>query len=71
MRSFIARIAAVVAGAIITFLAGALGLEVTEEAAVALTEGLTLIGVAVYFLGYAVVHRLISRYTNPMDAART
>lgn len=69
MRAVIGRIAAVLAGAIITFLAGALGVEVTEQAHIALTEGLTMIGMFVWLLAYAVAHRLISRRINPSDSA--
>jgi hypothetical protein len=69
MRAIIGRVAAVIAGAIVTFLAGTLGLEVTEGAATFLVEGITAIGMFVWLLAYALVHRLISRRINPTDAA--
>lgn len=70
MRAIIGRVAAVLAGGILTALAGWLGVEVTDDARVALTEAITGVGMVVWLLGYAVVHRLINRRLNPTDAAK-
>lgn len=70
MRPFIARIVAAISGGIVAFLAGTLGLPVSEEAATFIREGITALGMAVWLVGYAVVHRLISRVTNPNDVAK-
>lgn len=74
MNVFIARIAAAVASAVVVWVIGALGLPVTEEqtASVAawLTEGLTGLGGFALLFIYGLIHKLISRRTNPADAAK-
>jgi drug/metabolite transporter (DMT)-like permease len=69
MRSIIGRVAAVVAGLVITAIAGFLNIEVTADARVALTEGLTMLGAFIWLIAYAVVHKLINRRLNPSDTA--
>lgn len=69
MRAIIGRVVAVLAGAIITFLTGTLGLPVSDAAAGYLTEALTALGMGVWLIAYAVVHKLINRKINPGDTA--
>lgn len=71
MRTIIGRIAAVVAATITTWLISFLGVGISEQGTAELTEALTLIGVLVWGLIYAVVHKLIDRKVNPMDVAKT
>lgn len=70
MRTVFARIAAVIAAGIVTFLSGKLGLDVTEEARVAITEGITMLGMAVWLLLYGIFHKVINRFINPGDVAK-
>lgn len=74
MNVFIARIAAAAAAAVIGWGASVLGMPVTEAqtaGAIAwLTEGLTGLGGFVLLLVYGIAHKLISRVTNPADAAK-
>lgn len=74
MNVFIARIAAAVASAIIVWIVGILGLPVTEEQVASaqawLTTGITGLGLLLWGLGYAGLHKLISRRTNPADTAK-
>ncbi len=69
MRAIIGRIAAVIVAFIVTFVAGTLGVEVTEDTAATLTEAVTLLGMALFTIVYAVGHKLINRRINPADAA--
>lgn len=69
IRAAAARIAAVAAAAIATFLAATLGIEVTPEAHAALTEGITLLGFAFALIVYALVRPLISRFIHPSDSS--
>lgn len=73
MNVFIARIAAAVASAVILWLTGTLGLPVTDDqvagATAWLTDGLTGLGGFIMLAVYAVGHRVISKWTNPADAA--
>lgn len=71
MRAIFARFAAAIVAVAVTFLAGTLGIEVTEDTRATLTEAVTLLGLGLWGVVYAVVHRLISRKVNPMDAAKT
>lgn len=70
MRAIIGRVAAVLIGGLVAWLAGSFGLEVSEEATVALTEGLTMLGMGVWLISYGIAHKLINRKVNPADAAR-
>lgn len=74
MNVFIARIAASVASAVVVWLIGVLGLPVTEQEQANLiaqvTEAVSLLGLALWGILYAVLHKLISRKTNPADAAK-
>jgi hypothetical protein len=71
MRAIISRIAAVVVGALVVWLADAAGVHVSPEATAALTEGLTMLGIGLWMAAYAVAHKLIDRRINPADVART
>lgn len=74
MNVFIARIAAVIASAVVVWLTGVLGLPVTEEQTASvvqwLTDGLTGLGGFLLLIVYGFAHKLISRKTNPADAAK-
>lgn len=70
MRAVIARIAAAIVAALLTWAAGMIpGFEVTEDTRAALTEGVTLIGLALWGILYGLTHRLINRQINPADVA--
>lgn len=69
MRAIIARIAAAVIAVLLTFLAGTLGVEVSPETTATLTEGVTLIGLGLWGIVYAVFHKLLNRRINPSDSA--
>jgi hypothetical protein len=69
MRSIIGRIAGVIAGAILTFLADTVGIPVAPGAEAVLTEGITLIGLVIFGLGYATTHKAVNHYVAPLDSA--
>jgi hypothetical protein len=69
MRAIIGRIVGVLGGGIIVFLTDTVGIDVTPEATTAITEGLNLLGSAVFLVGYAVVHKLTNRFIAPADTA--
>jgi uncharacterized protein (DUF697 family) len=69
MRSLIGRLIAIVAAAIVTFLADTLGLEVTPEASEAITDGLNLLGTGLFFVGYASFHKFVNHWLAPADSA--
>lgn len=69
MRAIIGRVAAAIVAMLVTFLAGSLGLEVTEETRATLTEAVTLLGLAFWGILYAIFHKLINRRLAPQDTA--
>jgi energy-converting hydrogenase Eha subunit E len=73
MNIIISRIAAVIAAAIVTFVLGLLGVDVSAEQTQGivawLTTGLSALGMFLVLLLYGPFHKLISRYTNPADTA--
>lgn len=69
MRAIIGRVAAAIVAALLTWLAGTLGLEVSADTAATLTEAVTLLGLAFWGILYAIVHKTINRYVAPADAA--
>lgn len=69
MRAIIGRVAAAIVAAALTWVAGVAGIEVTQETAATLTEAVTLLGMGLFTIMYAVGHRLIDRRINPADAA--
>lgn len=74
MNVFIARIAGVVAAALVTWLIGKMGLPVSEEQKASavewLTHGLTGLGALVFMLTYGAAHKVASKRTNPADTAK-
>lgn len=74
MNVFIARIAAAIASAAVVWIVGILGLPVTEEQTASvvewLTNGLTGLGGFLLLIVYGIAHKLVSRRTNPADAAK-
>lgn len=74
MNVFISRIAAAIAATLVVWVLGALGVDVTEQQRAEIigqvTQAITLLGLAVWGLVYAVGHKLISRRTNPADTAK-
>lgn len=70
MRAIIGRIAAAVVATLLTWLAGSLGLEVTEETRATLVEAVTLLGLGLWGVLYAVAHKTLNRWLNPGDTAR-
>jgi hypothetical protein len=71
MRAIIGRVAAVVVGAAVVWVADAAGVHVSPDATAVLTEGLTMLGLGIWLVVYAVGHKLIDRRINPGDVART
>jgi hypothetical protein len=69
MRSIIGRLIGVLGGGLIVVLTDTLGLDVTPEAAVAITDGLNLLGTGLFFVGYAAVHKAANHYIAPLDSA--
>lgn len=70
MRTILSRIAAAIVAVVLTFVAGTLGVEVSPAVHDSLVEGVTLLGLGVWGIAYAVLHRLIDRQINPTDAAK-
>lgn len=75
MRVVIGRIAGALAALIVTWVVGALGLEVSadQHAGIVqwLSEGLTALGTFVALLVYALVHKAVDSRTNPGDVAKS
>lgn len=73
MNVFISRIAAAIAASLVVWLLGALGVDVTEaqrtEIIGQVTQAITLLGLAVWGVCYAVGHKLLSKKFNPADTA--
>jgi hypothetical protein len=70
MRTILSRIAAAIVAVFLTFVAGTLGVEVSPAVHDSLVEGVTLLGLGIWGVLYALLHRLIDRRINPTDAAR-
>jgi hypothetical protein len=51
------------------WLASKVGIEVSPEAQAGLTEGITLLGLFVFSVVYALVHKLANNKLNPADSA--
>ena len=69
MRAIIGRIAAAIVAFLVIWIAGTLGVEVTEQTAATFTEAVTLLGMGLFTLVYAMVHKIINARINPTDAA--
>lgn len=70
MRAIFSRIAAAIVAVFLTFVAGTLGIEVSPAVHDSLVEGVTLLGLGIWGVLYALLHRLIDRRINPSDAAK-
>lgn len=70
MRPYISRIAAALVATLLTWLAGRFGVEVSADVRASLVETVTLLGLGLWGLLYAIGHRLIDRRVNPADVAR-
>jgi hypothetical protein len=73
IRTIASRLAAVFGAMLITFAIGTLGIPVSDAHAATLiawlTTGLTGLGWVVVMVTYAPLHKLLSRWWNPADAA--
>lgn len=73
-NALFARIAAVLAATLVTWLLSWAGVPVSEDERANLikwlTEGITALGVFFWLLLYPLIHRAISRKTNPADTAK-
>jgi peptidoglycan L-alanyl-D-glutamate endopeptidase CwlK len=70
MRTIISRIAAAIVAVLLTFVAGTLGVDVSPAIHDSLVEGVTLLGLGVWGILYAVLHKLIDHKINPTDVAK-
>lgn len=70
MRAIISRVAAAIVAVLLTFFAGTLGVEVSPAVHDSLVEGVTLLGLGLWGVLYALLHRLIDRKINPADVAK-
>lgn len=70
MRAIISRVAAAIVAVLLTFFAGTLGVEVSPAVHDSLVEGVTMLGLGLWGVLYALLHRLIDRKINPADVAK-
>lgn len=71
MRAIIGRIAAAIVAVLLTFVTGRLGIEVTPAIHSSLVEGVTLLGLGIWGIFYAVCHKLIDKKIHPADTAHS
>lgn len=64
MRPIIGRVAAALVATALTWLVGAMGVEVTEETRATLVEAVTLLGLGIWGILYAVIHKTLDRWLN-------
>lgn len=66
MRAVIGRVVGAAVAALVVALASN-GIDITPETQSLLTQGLTAIGMAFGLIAYALVHKLVNRFTDPAD----
>ena len=69
-KAMIARGAAVLAAALLTFAADKVGVPVSDDTHKALTEVITFAGMILFVLFYGCLRPIISRFLHPNDDSR-
>lgn len=65
LRPFFARFAASIVAGLAVWLGSTFGIELSNED----TEAISAAAITVMFVVYSIVHKLVSKWTNPGDAA--
>jgi galactitol-specific phosphotransferase system IIC component len=70
VRTILARVSAVLVGLLVAYVAKHFGVDVSQGTQDFLKEGITILGMGVIFLVYAIVHKPLSHlFEAPRDGA--